>query len=264
MRARRGLVLGWVVVGLLRRRARRRRRHHATTPTCGPATVRTTATRPRRSSTRGSGRGTATFVRTGTFERRSEVTGAVDQLRGRARAAAAAAPAPPARRRRRARRPTALIVCPAPPDGDAAAAECRLGEPGRPDLRRGRRQRGRRAAHAGRRARRPCTRSSDGRRRLLRRSRSCAVEPRAPFGDEARFCFDEATGAPTDSRVRYAGGHRRGRRRHRTSTATVDRRRPRARDGAARGDGGHGMVPGPCGPGSMLLEGVATPVPFPC
>ena len=31
-------------------------------------------------------------------------------------------------------------------------------------------------------------------------------EPRAAFGTEARFCFDEATGAPTDSRVRYAGG----------------------------------------------------------
>jgi hypothetical protein len=32
------------------------------------------------------------------------------------------------------------------------------------------------------------------------------VEPRAPFGVEASFCFDDATGAPTDSRVRYAGG----------------------------------------------------------
>ena len=31
-------------------------------------------------------------------------------------------------------------------------------------------------------------------------------EPRAPFGLEARFCFDAATGAPTDSEVRYAGG----------------------------------------------------------
>jgi hypothetical protein len=32
------------------------------------------------------------------------------------------------------------------------------------------------------------------------------VEPRAPFGVEARFCFDGATGAPTDTRVHYAGG----------------------------------------------------------
>ena len=32
------------------------------------------------------------------------------------------------------------------------------------------------------------------------------VEPRAPFGVDARFCFDEETGAPTDTRVEYAGG----------------------------------------------------------
>lgn len=32
------------------------------------------------------------------------------------------------------------------------------------------------------------------------------ADPRAPFGVEARFCFDAATGAPIDSRVRYAGG----------------------------------------------------------
>lgn len=32
------------------------------------------------------------------------------------------------------------------------------------------------------------------------------AEPRASFGIEARFCFDADTGAPTDSRVRYAGG----------------------------------------------------------
>jgi hypothetical protein len=32
------------------------------------------------------------------------------------------------------------------------------------------------------------------------------VEPRAPFGQEARFCFDEATGAPSNSRVVYEGG----------------------------------------------------------
>lgn len=32
------------------------------------------------------------------------------------------------------------------------------------------------------------------------------ADPRAPFGVAARFCFDEVTGAPVDSRVRYAGG----------------------------------------------------------
>jgi len=31
-------------------------------------------------------------------------------------------------------------------------------------------------------------------------------EPRAAFGIDARFCFDETTGAPTDSRVRDAAG----------------------------------------------------------
>jgi hypothetical protein len=31
-------------------------------------------------------------------------------------------------------------------------------------------------------------------------------EPRAPFGVEARICFDDHTGAPIDSRVEYAGG----------------------------------------------------------
>jgi hypothetical protein len=32
------------------------------------------------------------------------------------------------------------------------------------------------------------------------------VEPRAPFGVEARFCFDAETGAPTTHRVRHPGG----------------------------------------------------------
>ena len=31
-------------------------------------------------------------------------------------------------------------------------------------------------------------------------------DPRAPFGIEASFCFDAATGAPAGSRVRHAGG----------------------------------------------------------
>jgi hypothetical protein len=32
------------------------------------------------------------------------------------------------------------------------------------------------------------------------------ADPRAPFGIDASFCFDAATGAPSRSRVRYAGG----------------------------------------------------------
>ena len=32
------------------------------------------------------------------------------------------------------------------------------------------------------------------------------VEPRASFGQDARFCFDDETGAPTNSRVEYSGG----------------------------------------------------------
>ena len=31
-------------------------------------------------------------------------------------------------------------------------------------------------------------------------------DPRAPFGTEAQFCFDAATGAPSNSRVGYEGG----------------------------------------------------------
>ena len=88
------------------------------------------------------------------------------------------------------------------------------------------------------------------------------VEPRAPFGREARFCFDEATGAPTNSRVAYEGGivevvavtDLRARGRPTTTwnpeRVTTGGRRPR-----------HGS--GSVGSGSMQLEGVATPVPFP-
>ena len=133
MRARRGLVLGWA--------GRRAATPPRSSPSRSPPSdgdlppgrpCRRRRRPPRRSSTRGSGRGSATFVRTGTFERRSEVTGAVDQLRGRARAAAAAAPAPPARRGRRAATTGALIAVPGAPDGRAAEPSAPSASPAGP------------------------------------------------------------------------------------------------------------------------------------
>ena len=97
-----------------------------------------------------------------------------------------------------------MIVCPAVPDGTRSRA-CTFGEPAGPDLRRGRGHRGRRPCARSSRARRPVyavERAGDGCFELAQ----LRVEPRAPFGVDARFCFDDATGAPTDSRVRYAGG----------------------------------------------------------
>ena len=69
-----------------------------TTP---PRRRSTMAPLPRRSCRRGSAAERRPSCASGTYERRSEVTGCVDQLRGRPRPAAAAAPAPPARWRRR-------------------------------------------------------------------------------------------------------------------------------------------------------------------
>ena len=136
-----------------------------------------------------------------------------DQLRGRARPATAAAPAPPARWRGRAGRPPPARRAPARPTG-RQPEECTLGRADGPVLRRGRGQRGGRPAHPGRRAPRRST-PSDGRRRpgcfdLVQ----LRVEPRAPFGREARFCFDEATGAPTEQPGGLRRRHRRGRRGH--------------------------------------------------
>lgn len=145
----------------------------------------------------------ATFVRSGTYERRSEVTGAViasdDVLAQR----------PPRRLHRQlggvdGRDDDRPVVCPAPPAGETQA-DCRLGDPGGPtyaedaaaDLAALRAIVGGPApVYAVARV------DEDGCFDLVQ----LRNEPRAPFGIEARFCFDAETGAPAHSRVRYQGG----------------------------------------------------------
>ncbi len=146
---------------------------------------------------------TATFVRTGTFERRSTVTGSVisseDVLVQR----------PPQRLHRQLggvegrddRRP---LVCPSTPSGGAPGG-CTLG------------------AATGASYEEDVATEVAGLHTLLDGDSpvyavaagvdpECfdllqrRAEPRAPFGREAQFCFDEATGAPANSRVSYVGG----------------------------------------------------------
>jgi hypothetical protein len=201
MRARRATALGWLIVG-----------------TYAAGLVAVAATAPHRAGRPGDRPGdeavveafvdawersrTATFLRSGTFERRSKVTGAViaseDVLAQR----------PPRRLHRQlggvdGRDDDRLVVCPAPPAGEAEA-DCRLGEPGGPtyaedvtaELASLRSLFDRRApVYAVARARDGCFE--------LAQLRS---DPRAPFGTESRFCFDDDTGAPSSSRVEYAGG----------------------------------------------------------
>jgi hypothetical protein len=202
MRARRGLILGWVVVGL-----------YAAALTAVAATTRDGPLRP---GDRPSGDDAveafidawersreATFVRSGTFERRSEDTGAVitspDVL----------AQQPPRRLHRQlggvdGRDDRREIVCPAPPDVGGDPPPCTFGDPAGPTY-----------------AEDVAAEIAALRTQVAGRTRAYAVEqvgdgcfalaqlrsePRAAFGTEARFCFDEATGAPTDSRVHYPGG----------------------------------------------------------
>jgi hypothetical protein len=198
MRARRGLVVGWLVVLA-----------YAATLLAVTVTTRDGELRP---GDRGRDRGAAeafveawerslraTFVRTGTFERRSESTGAVIS------SADVLAQRPPRRVHRQLggvqgrddRRP---IVCPAAD----APGRCELGSATLPtyeedvaaDVAALRTQvAGPTAVYA-------VERSGDGCFSLAQQR----VEPRASFGLEARFCFDAVTGAPAASRVEYAGG----------------------------------------------------------
>lgn len=145
---------------------------------------------------------TATFVATGTFERRSSVTGAVLTSED------VVAQRPPERLHRQlggvdGRVDDRLLVCPgAPPESDPAP--CQLGEPGGPTY----------------------AESVDdelaGLRSLLLGDEplysvdvvdeGCfsltqeRVDPRAPFGVAARLCFDPATGAPSARRITFEGG----------------------------------------------------------
>jgi hypothetical protein len=146
----------------------------------------------------------ATFVTSGTYERHSDVTGAsiasTDVVAQR----------PPRRLHRQlggvdGRDDDRLLVCPAPPAGQEDDRQpCRLGSPG-----------GMTYAES-------VANEVAGLRSLTQgpgRLYSVAagqpgcfdlvllrVDPRAPFGIEASFCFDAATGAPAGSRVRHEGG----------------------------------------------------------
>jgi hypothetical protein len=145
---------------------------------------------------------TATFVRTGTFERRSDVTGSVisseDVLAQR----------PPQRLHRQlggveGRDDRRTVSCPSRPAGEAG--ECTVSDATGPSYSEdvAREVEDLRALVGGSAPVYAVTRApgpSCFDLALLR------VEPRAPFGTDARFCFDPETGAPTDSRVAYAGG----------------------------------------------------------
>lgn len=146
----------------------------------------------------------ATVVTSGTYERHSDVNGStlssVDVVAQR----------PPRRLHRQlggieGRDDDRLLVCPAAPAGSEAPAEpCHLGPPGGPSYEES------------------VTREVDGVRSLtvgdnpLYRVRDAElgcfdleqlrVDPRAPFGREASFCFDADTGAVAASRVRHEGG----------------------------------------------------------
>jgi hypothetical protein len=146
----------------------------------------------------------ATFVATGTYERHSDVTDATlaseDVLAQR----------PPRRLHRQlggvdGRDDDRLIVCPAPPAGQEDEPEpCRLGPPG-----------GTTYAES-------VQREVDGLRSLTlgdaplysvrEREPGCfhlellRIDPRAPFGVEASFCFDADTGAPSRTQVRHEAG----------------------------------------------------------
>ena len=130
MRARRGLILGWVVVGL-----------YAAAIVAVTVTTRDGELRPGDRPSDGDAAEAfvdawersrqATFVRSGTFERRSETTGAVitseDVLAQR----------PPRRLHRQlggvdGRDDRRTIVCPAPPAGSTDAPACTFGDPAGP------------------------------------------------------------------------------------------------------------------------------------
>lgn len=146
----------------------------------------------------------ATFVATGTFERRSDVTGSAIASED------VVAQRPPRRLHRQlggieGRDDDRLLVCPAPPAGsDDEREPCRLGAPGGATYEESveREVEGVRSIVGGEDPLYDVTIAGAGCFTLdLRR-----VDPRAPFGIGARFCFDPATGAPTRREVRYEGG----------------------------------------------------------
>lgn len=146
----------------------------------------------------------ATFVASGTYERRSDVTGASIASTD------VVAQQPPRRLHRQlggveGRDDDRLLVCPAPPAGQEDERQpCRLGSPGGTTYAES-------VANevAGLRS---LTQGPDRLYSVAVGEPGCfdlvllRVDPRAPFGIEASFCFDAATGAPAGSRVRHEGG----------------------------------------------------------
>ncbi len=202
MRARRRVVVGWLAVGL-----------YAAALLAVAATTSNGSLEPGERADDGTAARelisawkrsrTASFVRFGTFERRSEVTGAVIS------SADVLAQQPPRRIHRQlggvdGRDDDRIVVCPAPPPGQGASA-CRLGEPGGPtyDESVAAELDGLRSILLGPAPLYAVARGGDDGCFDLAQRR---VDPRAPFGIEARFCFDPASGAPAGSRVHYAGG----------------------------------------------------------
>jgi hypothetical protein len=202
MRARRGILLGWLAVAA-----------YAAVLVLVSVTTTDGRLRPGDRADDGSAAReliaawersrTATFVRFGTFERRSDVTGSAISSED------VVAQRPPRRLHRQlggvdGRDDDRLIACPAAPPGQITGA-CRLGDPGGltydewvaeelaglesillgPDR-----------VYAVERAGEPgCFDLAQIR-----------PDPRAGLGIEAQLCFDGATGAPANSRVRYGGG----------------------------------------------------------
>lgn len=146
----------------------------------------------------------ATFVAFGTYERHSQVTGSTLSSED------VVAQRPPRRLHRQlggvdGRDDDRIIVCPAPPaGGEEHAAPCQLGPPGGPryDDSVAREVAGLRSVLQG----------SDPLYRVRRGEPGCfelaqrRIDPRAPFGVAASFCFDPATGAPSARRIRHEGG----------------------------------------------------------
>lgn len=202
MRARGGLVAGWVavvafalllaVVGI--EGARQQGRIDRSIPTADRFIAAWETSR------------TATFLTSGTFERRSKVTGS------RIASEDVLAQRPPQRLHRQlggieGRDDDRLLVCPAVPDdegGGDVAATCELGEPGGPTYAESvvAEVTGLRTLVGGADPLYTVGLDADGCFALDQ----TRVEPRAPFGRRARFCFDAATGAPAASRVEYDGG----------------------------------------------------------
>ncbi len=146
----------------------------------------------------------ATFVAVGTYERRSGVTGASLSSED------IVAQRPPRRLHRQlggveGQDDGRLIVCPAPPAGEEdRPAPCQLGPPGGVAYAEGVRRElaGLRSVLLGDAPLYSVDEPTPGCFELVQRR----IDPRAPFGVRASFCFDAASGAVRSSRVRHEGG----------------------------------------------------------